>query len=108
VVTGKVAEVAPAATVTEAPTVATAVLLEVSVTTCPPVPAGMLRVTVPVEGTLPITDAGLRVTLVGVMTGAKTVSGFVIEFPRYVAVMLTAVLAATAVVTMLKEVLVPF
>lgn len=99
-VIGKVAEVAPAATVTEAPTVATAVLLDVSVTTWPPVPAGMLRLTVPVDPTLPMTDVGLTVTLVGVMTGARTVIGRVIELPLYVAVILTAVLAVTAVVAM--------
>lgn len=45
--TVKVAEVAPAGTVTDVGTVATAVLLEVSVTTVPPVGAGPVRVTVP-------------------------------------------------------------
>jgi len=56
--------------------------------------------TVPVDPTLPMTDVGLTVTLVGVMTGARTVIGRVIELPLYVAVILTAVLAVTAVVAM--------
>ncbi len=107
VVIGNVAEVAPAATVTEAPTVATVVLLDVRVTTWPPVAAGMFRVTVPVEPTLPMTDVGLTVTLAGEMTGAKTVKVFAIEFPRYVAVIVTGVFARTAVVAMLNVLCVP-
>ncbi len=60
VVTENVAVVAPAATVTLAGTVATAVLLLVSVTTAPPEGAALLRVTVPVEEVPPVTVAGLR------------------------------------------------
>lgn len=49
VVTVNVAELAPAATVTDAGTVATAVLLEVREIETPPAAAGELRVTVPVD-----------------------------------------------------------
>jgi hypothetical protein len=59
VVTVKVAVVAFAATVTVAGTCAAAVLLLESVTTVPPMGAGALSVTVPLELLPPITDAGL-------------------------------------------------
>ena len=62
VVTVKVALVAPAGTVTLAGTVAAAVLLLASVTTIPPLGAGPLRVTVPVEVLPPVTLVGLRLT----------------------------------------------
>jgi hypothetical protein len=57
VVTVKVAEVAPAATVALPGTVAFP-LLEASVTLTPPGPAGPLRVTVPVDGVPPVTEVG--------------------------------------------------
>ena len=61
VVTVKVAVVLPAATVTEAGTVAEALLLE-SETEMPPVGAALLKVTVPVEDTPPTTLVGLTET----------------------------------------------
>jgi hypothetical protein len=56
-----VALLAFAATVTDAGTVAAAVLLLVSVTTVPPVGAGPVRVTVPVLFVPPVTEVGLAV-----------------------------------------------
>ena len=53
-----VAVFCPEATVTEAGTLAELVLLE-SETKAPPLPAGPLRVTVPVEELPPITELGL-------------------------------------------------
>ena len=62
VVTEKVADVAPAATVTLAGTCAAAVLLLVRVTLAPPVGAAPLNVTVPVEELPPVTVAGFTAT----------------------------------------------
>ena len=59
VLTVKVALLAPAATVTLAGTVAAAVLSLIRETAAPPVGAGPLRVTVPVEGDPPVTLIGL-------------------------------------------------
>ena len=60
VVTGNVAEVVPAGTVTLAGTCAAAVLLLESVTSDPPAGAGPDNVTVPVEEVAPMTDVGLK------------------------------------------------
>ena len=62
VVTLKVAVVLPPATVTEAGTVAEALLLD-RVTEIPPVGAVALKVTVPVEDALPMTLVGFSETL---------------------------------------------
>jgi hypothetical protein len=60
VVAVKVAVVAPASTVTVAGTWAAAVLLELKLTTAPPVGAAPLSVTVPVEELPPTTEVGVR------------------------------------------------
>jgi hypothetical protein len=73
VVAVNVAVVAPAATVTDDGTWAAAVLLDVSVTTAPPVGAGPLSVTVPVDDTPPSTEAGLTLTDVSAAADAVTV-----------------------------------
>jgi hypothetical protein len=62
VVTVKVAVVFPEVTVTLAGTVATAVELLERVTTVPAEGAGPVIVTVPVEGTPPLTEVGLNVS----------------------------------------------
>jgi len=68
-----VAVVAPAGTVTDAGTWTAPVLLDVNVTTAPPVGAGLSRVTVPVEDVPAGTVAGLTLTPISVATGAVTV-----------------------------------
>jgi hypothetical protein len=62
VVTGKVADVKPDGTFTEAGTVATEVLDESRETEAPPAGAAPLRVTVPVVGLPPRTGEGLKLT----------------------------------------------
>lgn len=99
VVTVNVAVVAPAATVTEAGTVAAA-LLDVSVTTRPPAGAADDKVTVPVLDAPPATDVGFNVTDVSV--GAVIVRLAVWETPESVAVIVADAFAATAVVVTVK------
>ena len=77
----KLAVVAFAATVTLAGTVAADVLLFERVTTAPPVGAGPLRVTVPVEDVPPITDRGLRPTLEHPQTTSNPGFGSTHTFP---------------------------
>lgn len=79
VVAVNVAEVAPAATVTEAGSVA-ALELSLRVTLAPPVGAGPLSVTVPVELVPPTTVAGLKLNAESV--GGVTVRLAVLELDR--------------------------
>src|SRR5204863_9067597 len=69
VATVNVAVVAPAATVTEAGTVAALVLLLVNPTTAPPAGAAALSVTVPVLFAPPVSVAGLSVIEASADTG---------------------------------------
>ena len=81
VFTVNVALLAPAATVTVAGTVAVDVLLLERETTAPPVGAGPLSVTVPVEGDPPVTLAGFSVSEERVRAGGSTVSEAVLVAP---------------------------
>jgi hypothetical protein len=99
VFTLNVAVVAPAATVTDAGTVALA-FPEPKVTVAPPVPAGPERVTVPVDGLPPMTDVGLRVTL-------RRLAGLMVRVAvrlaeANVAVIVALADVATAVVVIVK------
>lgn len=93
--TVKVAEVAPAATVTLAGTVAAA-LPDVRVTTDPDDPAGPFRVTVPVDVFPPTTEVGFSVKPERV--AALIVSVAVFEAPANVAEIVDEVFELTAVV----------
>jgi hypothetical protein len=73
VVAVKVAVVAPAGTVTLVGT-PTAVLLLESETTASPLDAGLFRVTVPADGFVPVTVAGLMATEDSTGAGGVTVS----------------------------------
>lgn len=95
VVTVNVAVLAPAATVTEAGTLAL-VMLDLSATTSPPVGATPFRVTVPVEGVPPTTEIGDRETLLRV--GAVMARLAVAEVDPRVAVIVADVAAETAAV----------
>jgi hypothetical protein len=81
VVTVKAALVAPAGMVTLAGTVATTVLLLVRVTTAPPVRAGPLSMTLPVEEDPPLTLLGFNTSEVRVGGCAVTVSEAVLVTP---------------------------
>jgi hypothetical protein len=106
VVTVKVVDVLPAGTVTLEGTVATEVRLLESVTTEPPVGAGPERVTVPVEGVLPLTVVGLSVKELSV--GEFTASVAVFAAPPYVPVIVADVFDATASVVIVKVAVVAF
>lgn len=95
VVTVKLAEVVPAATVTDAGTVAL-VALDARVTADPPVGAGPLSVTVPVLGEPPTTEVGERVSDVRVAAVMLSIA-FAEELPK-VAVRVADVVAETAFV----------
>src|SRR5437763_9565612 len=96
VVTGNVAIVAPAATVTEpeAGTLAFGLLL-VTVTTAPPVGAALPSVTVPVLPLPAVTAAGKTLTPT---SRGFSVSVEFVDAPRHVAVMVTDVGVGTALV----------
>jgi hypothetical protein len=81
VVTTNAAPVAPAGMVTLAGTVATTVLLLVRATRAPPVRAGPLSMTVPVEGDPPLTLVGFNTSEVRVGGCAITVSEAVFVTP---------------------------
>jgi hypothetical protein len=95
VVTANVADVAPAATVTEAGTAAVAGAALCRVTVHPAVGAGLPRVTVPVAETPPTTIDGEIESAAA--TGALIVSTAFREVPPAVAVIVADVLAATGV-----------
>jgi hypothetical protein len=98
VLTVNVAVVAPLATVTLAATVATAVLLLDSDTRAPPLGAGPLRVTVPVDDVPPITLVGLTPSEDSVVGGGVTVSDAVRVAPLYPAEIVTDVEVDTVLV----------
>jgi hypothetical protein len=102
VLTVKVAVVAPLATVTLDGTAATAVLVLESATTAPPLGAGPLRLTVPVEGVPPVTLEGLRPSEESVTGGGITVSDAVRVAPPYDAEMVTDVVVDTTLVLTVK------
>jgi hypothetical protein len=90
VLTVKVALVAPAGTVTLEGTAATEVLLLLRVTVAPPVGAGPLSVTVPVELFPPLTEVGLSVSEESVTAAVGvTVRDAVLVAPLSVAEMVT-------------------
>jgi len=95
VVMVKVADVAPAATVTLAGTVPIVVDEDESVTTAPPAGAGFVNVTVPVTAKPPVTAATLVVTLDKTAGGGVTVRVAVPVLPLVVAVIVALVLEFT-------------
>jgi len=111
VVTLNVALVAPAATVTLAGTVATAVLLLDNVTTAPPAGAALVRVAVPCAAFPPTTLVGLSAIADSAAAGGGAVEGVTVNVAVLVAppnapVIVTAVETLTALVVTLKVALV--
>ena len=100
VLTLNVAEVLPEVIVTDGGTVATAVLLEVSLTLTPAAGAGPLLVTVPIEDAPPFTVVGFSVNDLS----EKGVSVSVAEMPAplYVAEMLTRVVLLSGLLFTVK------
>ena len=92
----KVADVAPAGTVTLAPTMTVAVAFDFNFTTMPPAGAGPSSFAVPVttEADPPTTAVGL--TEMARIFGGRTVRTAAWETPNVVAVIVTGVDAATA------------
>jgi hypothetical protein len=105
VVIVNVAVVAFAATVTVAGTCAAAVLLLDRVTAAPPAGADPVRVTVPVEVVPPVTEVGLRVTVLS--AAAVTVRAAVFVTPRFPEIV-TEALLATGLVVMVNVAVVAF
>ena len=95
----KVALVLPAGMVTLEGTVATLVLLLLSVTRAPPLGAGPLSVTVPVEGVPPRTLVGFKLTALRLRVCTVRVAEAV---PPSVAETLTLAFAETVVVVTVK------
>ena len=104
VVTVKVVVVLPVATVTEAGTVAAAVLLLDSVTAVPPVGANPVSVTVPWDVAPPLTVVGLK--LKELKVGGATVNAAVLVMLPIDAVIVTEVEEGTAKVVTVKAVVV--
>ena len=104
VVTPNVALVAPAATVTLAGTVATAVLLLDSVTTAPPAGAALVSVAVPVDAFPPTTLVGLSAIADSAAAGGGAAAAFTVSeveaLNRNNPEIVTAVSAVTDVVEM--------
>lgn len=94
------ADAVPAATVTVPGTLAVAGLLLASVITTPPVGAGPVRVTVPVDGVPPETVVGFNARLE--RAGGITVIVACLIILAKLAVMITAVRRATGVVEIVK------
>ena len=105
VVIVKFVDVLPAGTVTEAATVAAVALLLCRDTLTPPVGAGPVKVTVPVEEVPPVTLVGLTVTDVRLTGDGVTVKIVVCVEPNK-PVIVTAVFALTAFVVIAKVALV--
>src|SRR5215475_1656676 len=100
-VTVKLAVVAPAATVTDAGTVAAFTLLLVRVTTAPPAGAAAPRVTAAVLLAPPVTAAGLSVSP-ATAAGGLTVSVTILDAPLHVAVIFDEFGVVTAFVATAK------